>query len=694
MSTTRALALLAAVAGAAAAWAAGKPLTSDTVWDLRTVSDPQITKDGKSVVYVLGWNDRMSDAMHSNLWMVGSDGKDPRPLTTGAFKDSSPRLSPDGARLAYLSNRSGRPQIRVRWMDSGQEAQITDLQDAPSGIEWSPDGKWIAYAARVPAKPSWSVKAPEKPNGAKWADPPIVVTRLRWRADGSGVIQPGFRHVFIVPSTGGAPRQITSGDFDHASSGRGAETISWSPDSQTIYTSAIRTPDADYSLEGGEIYAFSVKDGAVKQLTRRKGPDMNPTPSPDGRKIAYTGFDFRLQSYNVTNLYVMNADGGDPKPLTASLDRDVRSPVWSWDSKTLYFLADDHGASQLYSVAADGGAVNKITDGRWRLGSAYASNDPITLANNGAVATTRSSLTEPADIVVIRSHRKNDITRITGANESLLADRDLGQIEEVSYDSFDGKTIQGWIVKPPHFDPSKKYPLLLQIHGGPHAMYGVEFQHEFQTQAARGFVVLYTNPRGSTGYGEEFGNVIHTRYPGDDYLDLMKGVDMMIAKGYVDPKKLCVTGGSGGGLLTAWIIGHTDRFAAAVSQYPVTNWITQVGTADGGYNHAALWMKSMPWDNPKQYMDHSPIFFAKNFKTPTMVLTGEADLRTPMAESEELYFALKSMKVPAVLVRIPDEPHGIRGAHPSHRIAKMEHVIGWMEKWTGAATQPGMEKTE
>lgn len=683
-----------ALALASSALAAKQPWTTDTLWDMRTVGDPQITKDGKSVVYTIGWNDRMTDAAYSNLWIVSTDGKDQRPLTTGAFRDSSPRLSPDNTRLAYLSNRSGKPQIRVRWLDTGQEAQITDLEDAPGGIEWAPDGKWIAYIARVPGKADWSVKMPEKPAGAKWADPPIVVTRYRWRADGAGVIKPGYRHVFIVPATGGAPRQITSGDFDHGVGFLGGGGIAWSPDGQYIYTSANRIPDADYSLEGGEIYAFSVADGSVRQLTHRKGPDTNPVPSPDGKKIAYTGFDFRMQSYNVNHLYVMNADGTGSTLLAGSLDRDVRSPVWSWDSKTIYFLADDRGTAQLYSVTPDGGEVKQITDGKWRLGSAYAGSDSMTLANNLLVATTRSTPTEPPDLVIVRAYRKNEMIRITGVNDSLLAGRELGTTEDITYDSFDGKPIQGWIIKPPGFDPNRKYPLLLDIHGGPHAMYGVEFEHEFQIQAARGFVVLYTNPRGSTGYGEEFGNIIHTRYPGDDYTDLMKGVDAMIAKGYIDPRKLCVTGGSGGGLLTAWIIGHTDRFAAAVSQYPVTNWITQAGTADGGFLFSALWMKAMPWENPKQYLDRSPVFFARNFKTPTMVLTGEADYRTPMAESEELYFALKSMKVPAVLVRIPDEPHGIRGAHPSHRIAKMEHVIGWMEKWTSSDQTGRGDKTE
>lgn len=676
--------LLASFVLAATLSAAKRPLTTDTTFDMRSVGDPQITKDGSKVVYTLQWADKMADAYYSNLWIASLDQsgkKDERPLTTGAYRDTSPRLSPDNTRLAYISNRSGKAQIRVRWMDSGQEAQITDLEQAPSSIEWSPDGKWIGFIARVPSKPAWTVKMPEKPAGANWAPPPIVVTKLRWRADGAGITPPGYRHVFIVPATGGTPRQITSGDFDHAG-GFGGGGVAWSPKGDWIYVSANRTPDADYELDGGDIYAFSVKDGTVKQLTNRKGPDMNPVPSPGGTKIAYLGHDWKFQSYTVNHLYVMDADGSNSKCLTCVLDRDARSPAWSWDGKTIYFLVDDHGKGQLYSVPLDGGAAAAVTSGNHRLGSGYATNEPFTMSETLSVATTRSSPTEPADIVVFNVKQPQRMLKLTNVNESLLADRELGEVEELVYDSFDGKPIQGWIIKPPNFNAGQKYPLLLDIHGGPHAMYGVEFQHEMQIQAARGFVVLYTNPRGSTGYGEEFGNIIHTKYPGDDFTDLMVGVDKMIAKGYIDPKKLTVTGGSGGGLLTAWIIGHTDRFAAAVSQYPVTNWITQAGTADGGYTHGALWMKSLPWENPKQYLDHSPVFFAKNFKTPTMVLTGEADLRTPIAESEELYFALKAMKVPAVLVRIPDEPHGIRGAHPSHRIAKMEHILGWLEKYT------------
>ncbi|HTB11571.1 MAG TPA: S9 family peptidase [Bryobacteraceae bacterium] len=658
---------------------AAKPgLNTDTIWEMRSVGDPQITRDGKSVIYVLGFNDKMSDQKLSNLWMVSSDGKDNRPLTSGAFRDSSPRISPDGARIAYLSNRSGKVQIHVRWLDGSQEAQITDLQQAPGNIEWSPDGKWIGYTARVPSKPDWSVRLPEKPNGAKWADPPIVITKLRWTADGQGILQPGYTHVFAVPASGGAPKQITNGDYNHGGGAGGG--FAWSSDGKSIYVATNRIPDADYALEGGDIYAYSVDGGSVKQLTDRKGPDTDPVPGPGGKKIAYIGHDWKFQSYTVNHLYLMDADGKNSKNITASLDRDVRSPHWSWDGKTIYFLVEDHGNTQLYSADPESGAVKAVTDGVQQLG-AGGGGEGFTLANNSMIATVRSTPNEPGDVVVLPGYRQAAPARLTQVNESLLSQYQLGPVEELTFDSFDGKNMQGWIIKPPNFDPSKKYPFILDIHGGPHAMDGVSFKHEFQIQAAHGYVVLYLNPRGSTGYGEEFGNIIHTHYPGDDYKDLMIGVDKMVEKGYIDPKKLCVTGGSGGGLLTAWTIGHTDRFAAAVSQYPVTDWITQAGTADGGYTHAALWMKTLPWDDPKQFIEHSPIFFAKNFKTPTMVITGEADRRTPIAESEELYFALKAQKVPAVLVRVPDESHGIRG-HNSHYIDKIEYILAWMEKYT------------
>ena len=671
-------AIVFALAAAMVSAAPPGKVTSETTWDLRTARSPEISADGKTVVYVLGFNDKMTDRTYSNLWRVSIDGRDNRPLTQGNFRDSSPQWSPDGTRLAWLSDRSGKTQIHVRWMDSGQDAKITDVEQSPSNIAWSADGQWIAFNARVLARPDWQIKTPERPSGARWAEPPIIVTRLRWKADGSGLIRPGYSHIFIAPATGGTPRQITSGDFNHGAP-------EWSHDGRSILFSAVRSADADYTLDGAEIFSVAVDGGSVKQLTQRRGQDTAPRISPDGSRIAYAGYDFKHQSYSVTQLYVMNSDGSDTRPLTQKFDRDVSGHAWAPDSKGIYFLADGDGTTQVYYASLDGG-VRSVTSGTHRLGfgGPGAAISGLSISRGGHTAVTRTTPSEPGDVVAFPLDQPSQITRLTRVNESLLVGRKLATVEELRYDSFDGRPIQGWIVKPPDFDASKKYPLILNIHGGPHSMYGVNYTQNFQIMAARGFVVLYTNPRGSTGYGEEFGNVIHTRYPGDDFKDLMTGVDVMLKRGYIDPKRMAVMGGSGGGLLTAWTVGHTDRFAAAVSLFPVANWITQVGAADAGYVHAALWMKTMPWENPQQYLDRSPIFFAKNFKTPTMIITGEADHRTPIAQSEELYFALKARRVPAVMVRIPNEPHGV-SVRPSNRVASLEHTLAWIEKYTAAA---------
>src|SRR2546426_2617930 len=406
----RTLTFFACLAAASHASAKSNLSTAD-YWEWRTVSSPQISHDGKTVVYVVGWNDRMNDAMHSNLWMAAADGRDNRPITQGSFRDTSPRWSPDGTRLAYITNRGGKTQIHVRWMDSGQEAAITDLEDAPANIAWSPDGKWIAYTSHVPAKPSWSTPMPEKPVGAKWAEPPIIVTRLHWRQDAQGLIQPGTTQIFIVPAMGGTPRRISTGDFDYA------EPV-WTPDGDSILTACVCVPDADYFLEGPDIYAILVKDGAARQLTHRKGPDLNPVPSPDGKKIAYAGFDFKRQSYTVTHLYVMDTDGGNPTRLATELDRDVRTPVWSADSSVIYFTSEDRGMGHLYRARLDGGH-EQITSGKVRFSSGYASGDPFTVSADGQVAIVRSTPSEPPDIVTFSTQHPAQWTRLTAVNDSL-----------------------------------------------------------------------------------------------------------------------------------------------------------------------------------------------------------------------------------------------------------------------------------
>jgi dipeptidyl aminopeptidase/acylaminoacyl peptidase len=653
-------------------------LTVQDIFNLELATDPQISPDGKRIVYVRQFSEIMTDRRYSSLWVVNFDGTDHRPLTTGNFNDTAPRWSPDGAQLAYVSNRDGSPQIYRRWMDTGQTAKLTSLQSPPAGLGWSPDGKWISFTALVPDTPRQIAKMPAPPEGAKWAEPAKVIDQLVYRFNAAGYLKPGYTHLFVVPAEGGTPRQLSSGNFQHGGAAWRASEAVWTPDGKSLLISANR--HANYELEplDTEVYEFAVADGAVRALTSRAGPDGAPQVSPDGRLIAYVGFDDQRQGYQVTKLYVMNRDGSNPRLVVGSHDRDVAAVRWAPDGGGLYFLSDSEGNTGLY-FATLGGQVKKLAGNIGSSFSAYGGGGGLTIAKGGAFAVTHSRPNVPGDIAAGTLGGAAPKV-ITAVNEDLLSGRALGQVEEIWYPSAkDNRKIQGWIIKPPDFDPAKKYPLVLEIHGGPFANYGDRFDVEKQLMAAGGYVVLYTNPRGSTSYGGEFGNLIHHAYPGDDFFDLNSGVDAVVAKGYVDPEQLYVTGGSGGGVLTCWMIGRTPRFRAAVTVYPVINWYSFVLTSDIGNWTSRYWFPGLPWDHVEHYEKRSLLSVVKNVKTPTMVLTGEADYRTPMSDSEQYYQALKLLGVESVLVRVPDEPHGIT-VRPSHHMAKILNIIGWFDQ--------------
>ncbi|HXG65840.1 MAG TPA: S9 family peptidase [Blastocatellia bacterium] len=652
-------------------------LTVSDVFNLESVSEPQISPDGKKIIYVRGFSDIMSDTRYSNLWIINFDGSDNRPLTTGNYNDSSPRWSPDGSKIAYISNRDGSAQIYVRWVDTGQTAKITSIQNSPSSINWSPDGKHISFAALVPEAPPQVINLPAPPPGAKWAEPATVVDKLVYRFNGPGYLKPGYHHIFVVPAEGGTPRQVSIGNFHHGGIGFRASEAVWTPDSQYLLISANRRSDYELEPLDTEVYEFAVADGKVRALTSRKGPDNSPVVSPDGKYIAYLGFDDKYQGYQVTRLYVMNRDGSGSRLISASLDRDVTNPRWAGDGSGLYFQYDDQGNTKLGFFSLDG-AMKTLT-GNLAGGTSAYGGGTYSVARNGAFVITYGRPNLPVDLAVATFSNPTPKT-ITAVNQDLLSQRKLGEVEEIWYTSSkDGRKIHGWIIKPPDFDPSKKYPLILEIHGGPFANYGDRFDLEKQMLAARGYVVLYTNPRGSTSYGGEFGNLIHHAYPGDDFYDLNSGVDAVIAKGYIDADNLFVTGGSGGGVLTCWMIGRTPRFRAAVTVYPVINWYSFVLTADISAFVAKYWFPGLPWDNVEHYEKRSLLSVVKNVKTPTMVLTGEEDYRTPMSESEQYFQALKLLGVEAVLVRVPGEPHGI-SRRPSHHMAKMLAIANWFDR--------------
>jgi dipeptidyl aminopeptidase/acylaminoacyl peptidase len=646
------------------------------LFHLQWASHPDISRDGRRIVYVRNHVDIMADRFRQNLWLIDADGGQHEPLTTGSENHAQPQWSPDGARIAYVGNQDGSTQLYVRWVDSGREARASQLTQAPSGLAWSPDGSHIAFSMFVPEQRKPFVQMPAAPEGATWAERAQFIDRLTYRRDGRGYLQAGHAHIFVVPATGGAPRQVTRGDFDHGG------TVSWTPDGKALVFAANRREDADYEPLRSALYRLDLASGELSKLFETMGPAMSPQVSPDGRLVAFRSFQDRELAHQQAELHVVKIDGSGARRLAADLDRDIDTLQWAADSRGVYIGYVDQGTGKVGYADLQGRLREVATGlGGATIGRPYPGGG-FSVAQNGRIAFTLASTQRPAEIAV--ADGRAQVRRLTALNENLLGRRQLGEVEELWYESsVDGRPIHGWIIKPPGFDPARRYPLVLEIHGGPHANYGPRFAVELQSYAAAGYVVLYTNPRGSTSYGQEFASLIHHDYPGHDHDDLMDGVDAVIAQGYVDPERLYITGGSGGGVLTAWAIGMTERFRAAVVQKPVINWYSFAFVTDIPIVSTRYWFGAMPWEKPEEYLRRSPLSLVGNVSTPTMVLTGESDWRTPMSESEQYYQALKLRRVDAALVRIPEAPHNI-GHRPTNMIDQVLHIIGWFDRYDQA----------
>jgi dipeptidyl aminopeptidase/acylaminoacyl peptidase len=596
---------------AASVLLARAPFAPADLWLLRTASDPRIRADARLVVYVETRRDQAAAAEYSNLWFAPSDGKEPHPFTQGAWRDSSPRWSPDGARIAWLSTRAGQTRIHVRGVDTAAETELPSAGETPLAFAWSAEGDSIAYTASAP-----SAAAPP------WA-PPQILPYLDRPAP--------TRSVFVVPVSSGTPRRI-SGDVPGCTG-----EPAWLLDSKSLLA----------ACDAG-IYLFPLAGGAPRLLTRDPGRYQSPVLSPDGARVAYLFTPRKPQSYTVRKLYVMNVDGSRGKILSGSLDRDASHPQWSSESRTVYFIADDRGATHVYAARNDG-TVRQVTRQPDRLRG-------FSLADNGRAVSVRSTgevFTFTVDIVT------QPVT-LAAPNQHLLGGRELGAVEELTFPSA-GYTVQAWLVKPPSFDPARKYPLLVDVADDPRRMYSPDFNARAQILAAAGFVVLCANPRGTPGYGEEFGNLLRTRYPGDDFDDLMRGVEAVIARGFIDPQRLHIAGS----LVAAWAVGHTSRFHSAIARRPIVDWTADVALSPDGPRRAAGWMGAMPWDDPDQYVKHSPLYSAANFKTPVLILAASHD-----PESDEFAFALRQRKVDTAVARIPDGP-----AAP---ILELQAMLAWL----------------
>lgn len=649
-----------------------KRFSAEDVFELEYASAPQISPDGTQIIYERQSNDIMTDSTRSNLWIIGADGSGHRPLVSGTSSSSSPRWSPDGGRIAYMQSTDTGNGIYVRWMDTGQTALVANLQKSASSLTWSPDGNWLAFVMSVPTEAVTIARPRKKPEGAEWSEPVKVIDSVTYRWDGQGFLEPARTHIFVLPADGGTPRQLTSGDFDHGGS------LSWGADSRRLYFSSNR--DEGWELQSGEsdIYSVNVADGALAQLTDQQGGEFSPIVSPNGQHIAYIYDDNRMIPYRNEILHVMSIDGDDDRALTSDLDSSVSSIQWSGDRR-IYFKYEQRAATKVANVTINGDMTDVAEGlGSTSLGRPYTSGD-YSVSLNGAVAYTHGTAWRPAD-VAIAGRRGGRV--LTALNDDLLNSRTLGAVTEIVYESsFDGAEIQGWYLTPPDYKASEKYPLILEIHGGPYLAYGPYFSAEMQLMASAGYVVFYDNYRGSTGYGEDFALLLDNKYSSpEDFADHMSGVDALIKKGIADPGNLFITGGSAGGIASAYAIGLTDRFNAAAVAKPVINWISKTLTGDSYIGQISHQFPGPPWEEFEHYWQRSPLSLAGNMTTPTMLITGEEDYRTPISETEQLYQALKLKGVDAVMVRVPGSSHGIAG-RPSRLIAKVDNILEWFKRY-------------
>jgi dipeptidyl aminopeptidase/acylaminoacyl peptidase len=682
---------VACFAVASLAFAAdSRSITEVDLYNFRWIANPQISPDGAKVIYTLVKTTPKHDDYETSLWIIPSTGGPARQLTSGSH-DSEARWSPDAKLVAFLrsAEKDGKPQpaqIYLLSMDGGEARPLTDIPKAAGDPVWSPNGRSIAFSSTTLAKDFDSKK--DEQSDVR------VITTAKYRLNGAGYQEADrTSHIWVVdvPQTPGSPekaRQVTTGEFSEAD-------IAWSRNSSNIYFTSNRVKEPDFQAPDSDLYVVSANGGSLTKVASIDGPIHSISLSPDGARIAFLGDINRdggpARSFSQPDLFVTSSQpGSTPKNLTATYDFDIgggvggdqspprdggrSNPYWSADGRSVIVTSAEQGRVNLKRVDAETGKISAITDSNFNLFSYHATPDGSTVT---ALISTPTNIGD----LFIMDGKSGHSQQITHVNGDLFAQLKLTEPEMIWYKSFDGRRIQAWVQRPPDFQAGKKYPMILDIHGGPHSAYGYTFDHEFQWMAAKGYVVLYPNPRGSTSYGQEFGNIIQYHYPGDDFKDLMAGVDELIARGWVDPDKLGVTGGSGGGVLTNWTVGHTDRFKAAVSQRSIADW---AGWWYGADMIAPSWFRGAPWEFEADFKERSPITYVNKITTPLMLIEGESDLRTPPAYGgEQMFRALKYLNKTAVMVRFPGESHELsRSGKPVHRVERLRHIVAWFDKYS------------
>jgi len=653
---------------------AKEPFAAMDVFEIAYAGDPVVSPCGRVVAFNRYYMDVMTDSRRNDLWVVDTDGKNLRQISKGFDAVGPAAFTPSGDAIAFVAVDGETSHIYLQRMDSGERTELGQDLSGPSNLSFSPDGKWLAFVMPVDFKPETMGEMPATPEGAEWAKPLIVETRDKFRVDGVGYLPFSSHQVFLVPAKGGAVQQLTEGRQDHNS------PLSWSPDSSALFLS-INVKNKVNKPMDSDIVRLDIETRRLTALTTQSGQDLAPQVSPDGKRMAWVGNEDKsgLAHFFSNQLYSANLDGSDVRNLTTGIDVGVKDFAWHPDSRQLYIQYEERGREVLALLAEDG-TVSKLTDelSGWELDQPYVLGQFS--ASGGVAAFTQGNSTTPTELAVVDSN--GIVTTLTDLNHSLHESVSFVSVEEHSLDSsFDQREIQFWVMLPPDFDATKSYPLILQIHGGPWAAYGPLFAANNQLYAAAGYVVAYGNPRGSTGYGEEFAETIDQNFPDRDYDDLMDIVDATIAMGFIDENLLYVTGGSGGGVLTAWIVGKTERFRAAVAVNPVVNWLSHGLTGDENKWFVNRWFADLPWNDPMDHWAHSPLSLVGNVTTPTMIVTGEEDWRTPISESEQYFNALQVEGVDTALVRVPGASHWIE-ARPSHLIAKANAVLAWFERYS------------